>query len=324
MTLQNDNGMIVKLLNYGATLEKVMVPDHGKLINLILSLDYPEDYDKERNFLGGTVGRVIGRIKSGLWQKNDTKAYHFELNENNITHSHGGKRGLDTRIFDFKVNQSEFDCSASFHYLDLDGNNNYPGNLDITVKYTLNNQDTLFYSVLAVTDATTLCNIANHVYFCLDGPKSNIKNNLLMINADQYLPLDKDHIPLASTQNVADSCFDFRNERILNQALGSSDSQIKHENGLNHPFILNNNSAPAVKLYSSDRRRSMILRTTAPAIVVYTGNHFNHTGLTHDFNQYGGIALEAQIPPSSSNDLRDMILRPNEKYLTQTSWNFKY
>ncbi|MQS74834.1 galactose mutarotase [Lactobacillus halodurans] len=325
ITLQNNNGMIVKLLNYGATLEKILVPtENGELVDLILSLDKPEDYSKERNFLGGTIGRVIGRIKSGIWQKNSSKTYHLELNENNITHSHGGTKGLDTRNFKFELKQSATKCSASFYYLDKAFTNNYPGNLNIKVKYLLNDQDTLFYSVSAFTDETTLCNIGNHVYFCLDGPKTTVENNFLKINADKYLQLDKNHIPFGKPKKVLNNCFDFRKANTIKQALDSSDYQIKNENGLNHPFILNQKLAPAIKLYSSNKKRSMTLRTTAPSIVVYTGNHFNCTGITHNFKKYAGIALETQIPPSAENHLQSITLEPNELYLTKTSWSFKY
>jgi len=321
--LRNKNGMIVKLLNYGATLEKILIPtDHG-LENIILSLPSPSDYDKERNYLGGSVGRVIGRIKDGLWKTENNKTYHFVLNENNLTHSHGGLYGLDTQLFEAKTVESNNCETAIFNYLDKDGHNGYPGNMKIQIKYVLDNNNTLKYSVSAVSDKLTLCNIANHVYFCLDGPNTTIESNNLSINSDRYLPLDANHIPYEHPYSVDKTIFDLRNGKKIKEILQSNDSQIINENGLNHPFILKNNDF-AVNLKSSNNNRQLTLKTSAPAIVAYTGNHFNHTGYAHNLGKHSGIALEAQIPPSTDIYLKSMILEPDKEFESWTTWSFKF
>lgn len=324
ITLQNDHMMTVKLLNYGATLEKILLPNQNKkLENIILSLNTPGDYDKARNYLGGSVGRVIGRIRNGLWQKNESTIYHFELNENNKTHTHGGIEGLDTQIFSFKAQLNKDTISIIFHLLDFNGHNRYPGNLDVTIKYILDNTNTLTYIVTATTDQTTLCNIANHVYFALDGPNTSVENNQLKINANTYLPLDNSHLPFGKQVSVKDSPFDFTNFTKIKSALNSNNSQIKQEHGLNHPFILNNDSL-AVELKSSDNTKRLKMTTTNPAVVVYTGNHFNNIGYTSNIRRYGGIALEAQYPPVNDAHLSDITLKPNEQYHSQTTWHFEY
>ncbi|MFC6176144.1 aldose epimerase family protein [Companilactobacillus huachuanensis] len=323
ITLQNSNGMIVKLLNHGATLEKILLPSkNGDSRNVILSLNSPSDYDKERNYLGGTVGRVIGRMKDGIWQKANGENMQFELNEDNRTHAHGGTYGLDTQTFEYQTEKTEDTCSVIFTYLDSDGHNGYPGNLNVTVKYTLDNTNKLTYSVSATTDKTTLCNIANHTYFCLDGPNTNVKDTTLKIPADTYLTLDEQHIPLKNTAPVENTCFDFKNGAPIAQALDSSDQQIQQENGLNHPFIINNKEA--VSLESSDKKVKMTMHTNAPAVVTYTGNHFNHTGYAKNLGQYCGIALEAQIPPSATHDLSSIVLTPADTFHREVTWGFDY
>jgi aldose 1-epimerase len=323
-TLQNDNNMTVKLLNYGATLEKILLPNSkGKLENVILSLDKPNDYDKERNYLGGSVGRVIGRIKDGLWQESNGKIHHFVLNENNKTHSHGGYEGIDTQIFSFQTQSNDDSCSVIFHLIDPNGHNNYPGNLDLTIIYTLDNTDTLAYEVSASSDQTTLCNIANHVYFSLDGPNTSIENNQLKINADNYLPLDKDHLPFGKQNSVENSVFDFKKFAQIGPTINSNDPQIKQEGGLNHPFLLDGNPL-AVELKSSDNTKYLKMTTTNPSIVVYTGNHFNHTNFTKNIGKYGGIALEAQYSPTNDIHLPDIVLTPDDQYYAKTTWNFTF
>lgn len=323
ITLQNSQGMTVKLLNYGATLEKILLPDHnGAFRDVILSLVSPSYYDKHRNYLGGTVGRVIGRIKDGIWQKDAQTTYQFELNENQQTHSHGGRHGLDTQTFTYQLEKTNDACSVIFTYLDRDGHNGYTGNLNVTVKYTLDNSNTLTYLVSATTDQTTLCNIANHTYFCLDGPDTNIKQTTLQIPADTYLPLDEQHIPLESPATVENTCFDFRKGAPIAQALNSQDSQIQQENGLNHPFIINNEQP--IYLESGDKKVKMTMRTNAPSVVTYTGNHFHHSGYTKNLGQYCGIALEAQIPPSATHNLTEMVLSPSDHFKRQVTWKFDY
>ena len=240
LTLTNDQGMVVKLLNYGATLEKVLLPEADGLHNMVLSLPTREDYSKERNFLGGTVGRIVGRIRGHVWQHGDVKV-DLPMNEGK-NHIHGGDDGLDRQVYNFRTEQTATTASASFTFVDPAGHNGYPGNLKLQVTYTLTNANALQYRVDALSDEETLFNPTNHTYFALDQP-ATIDETVLTIPADAYKPLDAEHLPDQGWQPVAGTVFDFRNGQKLGDVIHTRADQITSERGINHPFLLNQSQA---------------------------------------------------------------------------------
>jgi aldose 1-epimerase len=319
--LTNSHGMTAVILNHGATVAQILVPTAAGPTNLIMSLPTFQDYSKERNFLGGTVGRIIGRMAAGKWQVGDT-VQQFTLNDG-PNHAHGGDAGLDTQVFDFTTDYTAHTASVTLTLFDPAGHNGYPGNLQVQVTYTLTDQDQLTFAVTAVSDALTLCNIANHTYFNLADAGQDVQAQQLQINADYYLPLNKDSIPDAGRQAVADTVFDLRQPQVLGKVLRSTDPQIVAERGLNHPFLLNDHQQSAVLSLPGTNRR-MTLTTNAPAVVVYTANHFNHTGVAANLGQYDGVALEAQVPPTADPTLGSCVLLPGQTFNRTTSWQFDY
>lgn len=310
ITLENDAGMAVKVLNYGATLEKVLL--NGE--NMILSLNSPEDYSKERNFLGGTVGRIAGRVRAGQW-KHGNEIHQLPLNDGD-NHIHGGI-GTDMHVWDFRPSCDSEHARVDLTLFDPDGNNDYPGNLKLHARYELDNENNLHYLLEAVSDKLTIFNPVNHTYFNL-GERAEDLN--LQMNADYYLPVDEAGLPDRGIAEVAGTAFDFRKTKRIGDALNSDDSQIKLRNGLDHPFILNGNNPAA--LLSSNKHR-LIVKTNAPALVLYAGNHFNHTGIVNNIGQYDGITFEAQCPPAEGNDLGQITLLPFEKFKRTIDWKFE-
>lgn len=310
ITLENDAGMAVKVLNYGATLEKVLL--NGE--NMILSLNSPEDYSKERNFLGGTVGRIAGRVRAGQW-KHGNEIHQLPLNDGD-NHIHGGI-GTDMHVWDFRPSCDSEHARVDLTLFDPDGNNDYPGNLKLHARYELDNENNLHYLLEAVSDKLTIFNPVNHTYFNL-GERAEDLN--LQMNADYYLPVDEAGLPDRGMAEVARTAFDFRKTKRIGDALNSDDSQIKLRNGLDHPFILNGNNPAA--LLSSNKHR-LIVKTNAPALVLYAGNHFNHTGIVNNIGQYDGITFEAQCPPAEGNDLGQITLLPFEKFKRTVDWKFE-
>ncbi|AVW87195.1 aldose epimerase family protein [Lactobacillus acidophilus] len=310
ITLENDAGMAVKVLNYGATLEKVLLDGE----NMILSLNSPEDYSKERNFLGGTVGRIAGRVRAGQW-KHGNEIHQLPLNDGD-NHIHGGI-GTDMHVWDFRPSCDSEHARVDLTLFDPDGNNDYPGNLKLHARYELDNENNLHYLLEAVSDKLTIFNPVNHTYFNL-GERAEDLN--LQMNADYYLPVDEAGLPDRGMAEVAGTAFDFRKTKRIGDALNSDDSQIKLRNGLDHPFILNGNNPAA--LLSSNKHR-LIVKTNAPALVLYAGNHFNHTGIVNNIGQYDGITFEAQCPPAEGNDLGQITLLPFEKFKRTVDWKFE-
>ncbi|EKQ15107.1 aldose 1-epimerase [Lacticaseibacillus casei A2-362] len=318
LTLTNDQGMVVKLLNYGATLEKVLLPEADGLHNMILSLPSREDYSKERNFLGGTVGRIVGRIRGHVWQHGDVKV-DLPMNEGK-NHIHGGDDGLDRQVYNFRIDQTATIASASFTFVDPAGHNGYPGNVKLQVTYTLENTNTLHYRLDAVSDEETLFNPTNHTYFAIDQP-NKIDATTLTIPADDYKPLDADHLPDQGWQPVAGTVFDFRQGQKLGDVIHTRAAQITAERGINHPFLLKHGQTLAAKLQTD--KHTMTLATTAPSVVVYTANHFDGTGIPHNIDQFDGVALECQFAPVSGDDLSAMTLLPGEPFTLVNSWAFE-
>ena len=318
LTLTNDQGMVVKLLNYGATLEKVLLPEADGLHNMVLSLPTREDYSKERNFLGGTVGRIVGRIRGHVWQHGDVKV-DLPMNEGK-NHIHGGDDGLDRQVYNFRTEQTATTASASFTFVDPAGHNGYPGNLKLQVTYTLTNANALQYRVDALSDEETLFNPTNHTYFALDQP-ATIDETVLTIPADAYKPLDAEHLPDQGWQPVAGTVLDFRNGQKLGDVIHTRADQITSERGINHPFLLKNGKALAAKLQT--KNHTMTLVTTAPSVVVYTANHFDGPGVAHNIKQFDGVALECQYPPVSGSDLSAITLLPGEPFTLANTWTFE-
>lgn len=310
ITLKNSQGTEVKVLNYGATLEKVLLDNE----NMIMSLSTPADYSKERNFLGGTVGRICGRVRLGQW-KHGQDIYQLPQNDGK-NHIHGGL-GTDTRVWNFKLHSDDQVARVDLYLFDPDGSNNFPGNMKLHVSYELDDENNVDYRLEAVSDQLTIFNPANHTYFTL-GEKAKDLN--LQLNADYYLPVGADGLPTAGMAEVKNTAFDFTTGKKISAALGSNDPQIKLRNGIDHPFILNGNQPAAVL---TSQKHKMTMTTNAPAVVIYTGNHFDHTGIAKNIGQYDGVTLEAQCPPSNTTDLSEITLLPNEKFERKICWKFK-
>lgn len=310
ITLTNSQGTEVKVLNYGATLEKVLIDGE----NMILSLNEPIDYSEERNFLGGTVGRICGRVRLGQW-KHGREIYQLPQNDGE-NHIHGGL-GTDTRVWDFKLFSDENIARVDLYLFDPDGKNNFPGNMKLHASYSLDEENNVRYNLEATSDKLTIFNPANHTYFTLGDRAKNLN---LQINADYYLPVAEDGLPVDGMAEVKGTAFDFTNSKKIAEAIDSNDSQIQLRNGIDHPFILNGNK-PAAILTSKNHK--MTMTTNAPAVVVYTANHFNHTGVASNIGQYDGVTLEAQCPPSSSTDLGEITLLPYEKFVRKICWSFE-
>lgn len=251
--MENDHGLAVKVLNYGATLEDVAVPVDGTTRHVILSLKTAADYSKERNFLGGTVGRIAGRVWHGQW-KNGDRILQLPVNDGE-NHIHGGF-GTDQEVWSFRPEQGEDFVAVHFGLLDPDGHNGFPGNLQLEATYSLKNSGELTYDLTAYSDKLTVFNPTNHTYFCLDGLGTKIDQTKLRLAADYYLPVKEDGLPVAGMVPVQGTAFDFTQEKAIGEALRSGDAQIALREGLDHPFILNGRKT-AAEISASDGKASM-------------------------------------------------------------------
>ncbi|MGX7419327.1 aldose epimerase family protein [Carnobacterium gallinarum] len=325
--LENNNGFKATLSNYGASLIGLMFPNNqGEQENVVLNLAKPLDYLTERTYLGATIGPVAGRITLGQWYK-EQQLIQLEQNEGN-NHCHGGSHAFDNQFWKMEMNENTQGSYVCFSLVLPAGCEGYPGNRLVTVDYQLTEENQLKIRYHAETDETTILNPTNHTYFNLSGGnEATIANHELQLNSSLFAPLNEENLPTGELVQVTGSVFDFSKKQILSRCLQSQDIQVRQQQGLNHPFILEGNQLYDGCLSHNPSGRKVYFKTTAPSIVIYTGNHF--TGENTPENQatiqkHGGIALEMQGLPDAPNHqgFGSIILHPQVDYLREDCYQF--
>jgi aldose 1-epimerase len=332
-TLTNANGMEVKIITYGGTITSIRVPDRdGELENVTLGFDNLADYETKSPYFGNITGRYANRIANATFTLDDT-AYTLAANNGPNT-LHGGVEGFDNKVWEAEAVEGDGEVGVSLHYLSPDGEEGYPGNLDITVVYTLTDANEIRMDYTATTDASTVVNLTNHAYFNLAGEgNSSIYDHILMIDADRYTPVDATLIPTGELAPVEGTPFDFRLPKAIGPGQRSSDEQIVLGRGYDHNFVLNREDPEdgemmlAAQVYEPESGRVLEVWTTEPGIQFYAGNFLDGTLIGpsgHLYRQSDGFALESQHYPDSPNqpDFPSTVLNPDETYQTTTIYKF--
>ncbi|WP_062353943.1 aldose epimerase family protein [Bacillus kwashiorkori] len=325
--LENDNGMRLACLNYGCIITDIFAKDrYGKFENVLLGFDNIEDYLHKSPYFGAIIGRVAGRIADGHFELNG-ETYRLDVNEGN-NHLHGGKSGFDKKIWHAKTWKTEDKVGVDFTYTSTDGEEGYPGEVQITVRYYLTNDDEWVQICKAKTNKETLLNMTNHSYFNLTGNlKETILNHQLTLKSEKYLPLREDFIPTGEMIDVTNTVFDFRNGKVLKDGIKTTDKQINIVgNGYDHPFALTDNFNEEIQLYEPVSGRKLVIETNQPCVVVYTGNQLTNHFLIRNrqVEQYLGICLETQQFPDAIHHphFPSIILKPEEEYVSETKYKF--
>ncbi|MEX0321314.1 MAG: aldose epimerase family protein [Puniceicoccaceae bacterium] len=329
-TLMNKNGMIVRITNYGATVTAIIVPDkNGEFADVALGYNTVEGYINaiDRPYFGSIVGRYGNRIAKGKFTL-DGEEYELATN-NGENHLHGGKMGFDKVVWDAKA------CGCCnkviLSYLARDGEEGYPGNLDIEVVYTLTDDNEIKIEYKATTDKATPVNLTNHTYFNLAGEGSGtINNHVLMINASNTTPVDEGLIPIGELAPVKGTPFDFRKPKKIGKDLDKKDQQLKFGLGYDHNWVLDKKAGEmslAATLYEPTSGRFMEVFTMEPAIQFYGGNFLDGRlkgKSDRAYNFRDGMCLETQHSPDSPNNPQwpSTILRPGDTYETTTIYKF--
>ncbi len=327
-TLKNNNGMVVKVTNYGATITSIQVPDRdGNFADVALGYDSVEGYINaiDRPYFGCVAGRYANRIAKG---KFTLDGVDYELATNNgENHLHGGNMGFDKVVWAARVIENGVELT----YLAKDGEEGYPGNLQITVIYTLTDDNEIVMNYKAVTDKATPINLTNHTYFNLAGEGSGtITDHVLRINASRFTPVDDGLIPTGELRQVDGTPFDFREPKAISQDLNADNEQLKIGKGYDHNWVLGREGdglEVAAVLYDPNSGRVLEVITEEPAIQFYGGNFLDGrlTGKSGKaYNHRNGMCLETQHNPDSPNrpEWPSSILRPGEEYNTTTVYKF--
>ncbi|MBO7311093.1 MAG: galactose mutarotase [Clostridia bacterium] len=330
-TLKNTNGMSVKILNYGGAIAELRVPDrNGCFSDVVGGYDCIESYVNGDGYQGALIGRFGNRIDCGKFTL-DGVEYSLYTNDGK-NHLHGGKIGFDKKIWEVEPSDSE-QPSLKMHIVSEDGEEGYPGNLDLTVTYTLTNENGLVIRYYATTDKATVLNLTNHAYFNLGGYASGkIDSHYLMIDADTYVVTDENLTPTGELKSVEGTPFDFRVSKRIGDGLYLDDNDIKLAGGYDHCFnFVGGKSQEPVKraeLYDPASGRVMDVYTNQPCVQFYSGNFLKN----EKYPFKGGykqslqtlMCLETQCMPDSINheNFTNCVLRPEEVYDYTTEYRF--
>ena len=322
--LLNAQGASARLITFGAALLELHVPDrNGKQGDVVLGFDNLPQYLAKNPFFGVTVGRYANRIAKGRFTL-DGKEYQLAIN-NGPNSLHGGATGFDHKVWTAHPKDTPEGPSVRFTYVSMDGEENYPGTLTVSVTYTLTDKNELKLDYSAETDKATILNLTNHSYFNLTG-SGDILNYTLFLSADSFTAVDSTLIPTGEIKSVANTPLDFRTPT----AIGAHIAELKEVGGYDHNYVVNGKPGTlrvAARVEDPASGRQMEVWTTEPGVQFYSAIHLDDsiTGKGGaKYQKYGAICLETQHYPDSPNhpDFPTTVLRPGTKFISETIYKF--
>lgn len=327
-TMKNESGMTVTVTDFGGALVSIETPDkNGKFEDVILGYDDASGYEKGTSHQGGLIGRIGNRIAAGKFTL-DGKDYQLDLNDNGVNHLHGGNTGYDRRFWNVKEINGE-EPALVLSYFDPDGTENYPGNVLVTVTYTLTKCNAVKINYKATTDAKTIINLTNHTYFNLNGFNSgDILDHYMQIFADYFTPSDSTLIPTGEKRPVGGTVFDFRQPKKIGKDVNADDEQLILGGGYDHNFVTGCDKVMkhVAHVYEENSGRMMDVYSDQPAMQLYIGNFLDGENGKNGskLNKRWGFCLETQHTPNTPNltGYPKIELNPGEVYDYTTVYRF--
>ncbi len=314
--LSNGNRMVVTVIDYGATVTSIRIPDkQGKPIGVVLGYDTIEEYESGRACFGATVGRYGNRIARGTFVLHGQQI-QLSCNEGD-NHLHGGFRGFNSLMWNAEVSEDQ----VSLIHVNANGTEGFPGNLKMRVSYRLTEDNELSIEYEAQTDLATVLNPTHHSYFNLSGVAgATMLDHCLQIFADAFTPVEKDLIPTGEIVPIAGTPFDFRDPRRIGDGINAPHQQLRFGKGYDHNWVLGNGSNEFVKSAELSHAAAgliMTVYTTEPGLQFYSGNHLP---LPHR-----ALCLETQHYPDSPNNphFPTTVLEPGSTFRSRTSYRFE-
>ena len=328
-TLRNKHGMEVRIATYGGTVTSLTAPDRaGQYADVVLGYDTLPEYFKGTAYFGAMIGRYGNRIAQGQFTLEGKK---YSLATNNGPNSlHGGRVGFDKVVWHVdKAALSAQGPQVALSYLSHDGEEGYPGNLEVKAVYTLTEDNTLRLEYTAVTDKDTPVNLTQHTYFNLRG-RGDVLGHVLQIPADRFTPVDATLIPTGELRSVAATPFDFRQPTAIGARIGVVDEQLKFGKGYDHNWVLTKAAGAltvVATVYEPDTGRALEVSSTEPGVQFYSGNFLDGTSVGKGgwaYAVHDGLALEPQHFPDSPNQASfpSTILKPGQTYHNTILYRF--
>ncbi|HJO94539.1 MAG TPA: aldose epimerase family protein [Victivallales bacterium] len=327
-TLSNDNTISIDIITYGGIITSLKVPNKkSELTDIVLGFDNLDAYLTKHPYFGALAGRHAGRIKNAEFSI-ENKTYHLIKNSNGVDHIHGGAFGLDKVLWESESFETENSAGIKLSYFSKDMEEGYPGNLNIEVKYVLNINNELSIIYSAKTDKKTPLVLTNHTYFNLNGEESgsDILNNKLRINADNFLALGENSIPTGEIINVKNTPMDFLNLTAIGDRINDDFDQLILCGGYDHPWLLNNTSKTMTAISESTGIKLDVI-TDQAVVVCYTGNSLDNSITGKSGVKYAknyGFCLETQGPPDAVHhpNFPNVIISPEKPFAQNTTWKF--
>lgn len=325
-TFENQNGVIMEVSDFGAALYSLLVPDKdGNLCDVVLGYDNPVGYEgPSRTFFGVTVGRSANRIAGGKFTLNG-KTYQIDQNQNG-NNLHSGEDFYSFRVWDVKETS---DNSITFALHSPDGDQGYPGAVDIEVKYTLTEDNAVQIDYYAVPEEDTILNLTNHSFFNLNGHASGtILEHKVFVDADAFTPTDETLIPTGEIRPVEGTPMDFRVKKEVGRDIKEDYEALKIGNGYDHNWCLNNNGKfmKVVEMTSDESGITLEAYTDLPGVHIYSGSYLveelGKQGII--YKQYQGICFETQYYPDAIHheNFLSPVCKKGEDYRTTTVYKF--
>ncbi len=319
------------ILDYGATLKSIFVnAADGSVRDVIGGFDRVLDYIDSGEYQGATIGRVCNRLKNAEYTINEVKYSTYANEGKNVCHA--GRFGFNAKIWQVEEHDDEFEPSLKLSYTSPDGEEGFPGNLNVSVTYTLTKENAVSIHYEAETDKTTIVNLTNHAYFNMNGfDHGNMEDHYIRMNSDKFNETDVELIPTGNFTDVTGTPFDMRKPRLMADVLFGDHDKIRELGGLDTNFIMNDYDGTIkhqADFYSPTSKIGMKVYTNQTSILIYTSNRINpkEPDMKNGTKQipHFGACFEASSMPDSINhpNFDDIILNPGEKYDKTTIFEF--
>ena len=329
-TLGNTKGIQLSVISYGGAIVSLRAPDRdGNLDDVVLGFDSLDDYIRHSHYFGAIVGRYANRIGKGRFELGGNR-YQLPINDE-PHHLHGGTRGFDRAVWACEPFRDDRREGLALRHTSPDGDQGYPGSLNVEVRYLLSDGNELEVNYHATTDKPTQVNLTQHSYFNLAGAgKTDILGHQLTIEADAFTPVDCTLIPTGKIVPVADTPFDFRTPVAIGARIGDPDPQLEYTRGYDHNFVLRRDEPGlrhAASVIEPTTGRSLDVFTTEPGLQLYSGNQLDGAVAGkggRGYRRHSGFCLETQHYPDSPNrpEFPSTILNPGVEYISHTVFAF--